>query len=121
MWRRQQYHAQRSQVIRTASELCITEFRVFELAYRVWYGEPGEVRTLKCHFVDYVLCGDIPVWVRHYVRKFCRDHPASDKAPARKLLDLLRLDLHWFGIILPSLVNPVQPSRGRNFRSTLLA
>ena len=121
MWTRQHQQLQRSQLIHTANELCVSEFRVFELAYRVWFGEPGELRTLKCHFVDYVLCGDIPVWVRHYVRKFCKDHPTDGAVPARDPRDLFRLELYWFGVVLRSLLLPGQSFKERDFKSTLLA
>lgn len=57
------------QVLRTASLLSVGEFRVFEIAYRDWYGESGDEQLIESHFTPYMFNDLVPVWVRHFCKK----------------------------------------------------
>lgn len=95
-------------LLETAALLQITEFRVFELAYREWYGVAAKHRVIEIHFRNYMFNQLIPAWVAH----FCR-----------RIVELERtgtLDPKDFGIY------PRQPSRrmiriGQAYTAMLLA
>lgn len=53
-------------VARTASLLSVGEFRVFELAYRQWFGEPATEAAIERFFIPYMFHDRVPTWVRHY-------------------------------------------------------
>ncbi len=53
----------------SASELLeITEFRLFELAYREWFGREADQAALEPPFVQYMFAQQAPAWVRHFAR-----------------------------------------------------
>lgn len=56
-------------VLRAASLLSVGEFRVFEIAYEQWYGEPGDAKRIERSFAAYMFNDVIPVWVRHFCKK----------------------------------------------------
>ncbi len=58
-----------SLVHQAAGVLRIHEFMLFMLAYRQWYGSPGEVREIERHFMLYLYRRRAPVWVRHFARQ----------------------------------------------------
>jgi hypothetical protein len=58
-----------SSVMRAASLLSVGEFRVFEIAYEQWYGEPGDAKQIERCFAAYMFNDIIPVWVRHFCTK----------------------------------------------------
>ncbi|MDZ7662689.1 hypothetical protein [Thiohalophilus sp.] len=60
--------------------LDISEFRLFELAYEAWYGEPASPEKLECAFARYMYREEVPFWVRHYARRVL-------KAADRRQLD----------------------------------
>jgi hypothetical protein len=93
----------RIQVIQTASALGVSEFGVFERAYRSWYREDAETRALESHFVTYLFHGNIPFWVRHYVREYCNEHHCQDAVSATTTCALLLQCLLWLGLRPPAL------------------
>ncbi len=103
-------NSDRIQVIQTANALGVSEFGVFERAYRDWYREDAETRTLEFHFVNYLFYGNIPFWVRHYVRGFCEEHRRQDAARALAACAPLLQCLLWIGIRPPALCE--EPSGG---------
>lgn len=85
-------------VLRAASLLETGEFTVFEIAYRQWFGETGDEKTIERHFVRYMFNDIVPAWVCHF---------------ARRVLDLDHrdaLDPGVFGLA------PRQPDRGAQQR-----
>lgn len=52
-----------------AAKLDVSEFEVFRLAHRAWFGRDGNVKSLERVFVVYMFYGQVPAWVRHQ----CRD------------------------------------------------
>lgn len=73
-------------VLDAAAALEITEFRLFELAWREWFGKRPEERRLEPYFAAYMFADRVPYWVRNF---------------SRRILDLDaqgRLDARSFGI-----------------------
>ncbi|MDX1512629.1 MAG: hypothetical protein R3174_02700 [Gammaproteobacteria bacterium] len=56
-------------VLAASAELEITEFRLFELAYCRWFGEPLNETKMEQVYSGYMFQARAPYWVRH----FCRD------------------------------------------------
>ena len=52
-----------------AHRLGISEFELFETAYRDWHPHEPSIRELEKHFVKYLFTGIAPVWVRGFVRR----------------------------------------------------
>ena len=52
----------------TASVLGASELRVFELAYQEWHGTALPARVSEHAFVEYLLDGKVPCWVRAFTR-----------------------------------------------------
>ena len=69
-------------VIQTAGLLDISEFRVFELAYRRWYGRRPESSQLEHWFGDYLRQAAVPFWVRYFVRDVLYRAGAGTLEPA---------------------------------------
>lgn len=61
-------------VLDAAAVLEITEFDVFELAHRDWYGRPAATRTTERWFAAYMFGGEVPPWVRQFTRRVLTDH-----------------------------------------------
>lgn len=59
-------------VLRASSLLSVGEFRVFEIAYKDWYGEDGEETLIEKHFTGYMFNDIVPPWVRHFCKKILR-------------------------------------------------
>lgn len=73
-------------VLDASAALEVTEFRLFELAWRDWYGGKPEETRLERYFAAYMFADRVPHWVRNF---------------ARRILDLDacgRLDPKSFGI-----------------------
>ena len=56
-------------VLRAAAVLNVAEFRVFEIAYKEWYGEAGEEKMIETYFTGYMFNDIVPPWVRHFCKK----------------------------------------------------
>lgn len=48
--------------------LRIPDFAFFRLAYRRWYGDEPDDRTIEPFFMLYLFRGRVPPWVRHLAR-----------------------------------------------------
>ena len=78
-----------------ASMLDVGEFRLFELAYRSWYGKSADPRRLEQIFTQYMFCDQIPFWVRHYARQvlaLARVNQLDNKFMERDELPVSRTD-----------------------------
>ena len=62
-------------VLSASAILEITEFRLFELAYQRWFGEPPLEQKLEPIYTAYMFRANAPFWVR----QFCRDVMARDR------------------------------------------
>lgn len=49
--------------------LKVTEFRLFEMAYRDWYGHAARETELEREYIQFWCTGVAPSWVRHYCRQ----------------------------------------------------
>lgn len=59
-------------VARAAAVLSVGEFRVFEIAYKDWFGEAGEEKLIEKYFIGYMFNDIVPPWVRHFCKKVLR-------------------------------------------------
>lgn len=56
-------------VLNTSAMLEITEFEVFRLAYRDWFGRRPADATIEPFFTEYMFDDVVPGWVRHFTRR----------------------------------------------------
>lgn len=61
-----------------AGQLDVSEFEIFRLAHRAWFGNDGNEKSLEYVFVAYMYYGKVPLWVRH----LCRDVMDACPSPA---------------------------------------
>ena len=80
-------------VIAAAAALSISEFEIFRLAYRNWFGRLPEENTLGVFFDHYLQKQSVPMWVRAFTRRIKQLEAAG------------RLDRREFGLELPSPAN----------------
>ncbi len=53
-------------VAKMSALLGISEFRLFEIAYRKWYGRDGDEQLIERYFVPFMFDDQVPLWVRHF-------------------------------------------------------
>lgn len=70
-------------VLEASSELQITEFRLFELAYVRWFGEHLSEDKLERFYIGYMFQAVAPFWVRHFCREVL-DHARSGELDPAK-------------------------------------
>jgi len=56
-------------ILHAAALLDSTEYLVFELAYKDWFGEKATDQRVERYFTRYMFAEEVPVWVRQYARK----------------------------------------------------
>ncbi len=56
------------EVLDTSALLEISEYRVFQLAYRRWHGHDATNRALERIYIRYIFYEEVPLWVRHFTR-----------------------------------------------------
>ncbi len=56
-------------VVGVSALLGVSEFRLFEIAYRFWYGRAADERTIERHFAPYMFGDVVPPWVRHFSQR----------------------------------------------------
>jgi len=59
-------------VANAAALLDITEFELFRLAHRDWFGRAATDRTIEGYFIPFMFRGVVPYWVRNFVRLVLR-------------------------------------------------
>ena len=52
----------------TLQLLHISEFRLFELAYKEWFGDYASESELELAYIPYLFSGSVPCWVRQFTR-----------------------------------------------------
>lgn len=102
------------EVLDTSALLEITEFEVFRIAHRRWFGSPVADREIEPFFADYMFSYVVPFWVRHFThevmrlshegavdpRQFgIRPRPVSDKQALKGLWYLL-IVVAWVALLL---------------------
>lgn len=70
-------------LLEAAAELQVTEFRLFELAYKEWYGAASKHQVIEVHFRNYMFNRIIPVWVSHFSRRVVEQSQAGTLDPRR--------------------------------------
>ena len=56
-------------VLEAAGLLEVTEFELFRIAYRRWFGANIGDDGLERHYLPYMFKKDVPAWVRHLARE----------------------------------------------------
>lgn len=56
-------------LLEAAALLQVTEFKVFELSYKAWYGVAAKQPVIEGHFRRYMFQQIIPVWVAGFCRR----------------------------------------------------
>lgn len=59
-------------VLEATSLLGIGEFKLFEIAYREWFGEEGDEKTIEHYFTPYMFGEVVPAWVRHFSQRIVK-------------------------------------------------
>ena len=57
-----------AEVLECAALLEISEYRVFEMAHRAWFGAASDRARLERSFFAYLYCDRVPPWVRRFAR-----------------------------------------------------
>ena len=70
-----------------AGLLDISEFRLFEIAYKSWFGSEATKKTMDVFFGSYLKSGLIPFWLRNMVRTIICKHRQGDLTPGRFGID----------------------------------
>ncbi len=55
--------------------LGVSEYQLFIDAYRDWYGHEPGTRTIDAEFGEYLRSNELPLYVRHFARRFVAAHP----------------------------------------------
>ena len=87
------------EVLDTAALLDITEFELFRIAHRRWFGSPVADRDIEPIFADYMFSYEVPVWVRHFTHEVMRQRREG------------RVDPRQFGV-RPPIVSDKQALKG---------
>jgi hypothetical protein len=77
-------------VLKAAAKLDTTEFRLFELAYRDWYGRICKTSIMESYFTPYMFDNIVPFWVRAFCRKVMAFHGDSEKVQSAFGLRMLK-------------------------------
>jgi hypothetical protein len=72
-----------SQVLDAAALLQITEFRLFELAYQLWYGRDASEKSIEQYFVPYMFRAVVPFWVRQLCRRILEADAKGELDPVQ--------------------------------------
>ena len=56
-------------VLDAAALLQVTEFRLFQIAYRYWHGRDTTEWSIERHFISYMFWSVVPFWVRQFCRR----------------------------------------------------
>lgn len=56
-------------LLEAAALLQVTEFRIFELAYKEWFGRRPRSHLIEKYFNNYMFNQIIPAWVTHFCRR----------------------------------------------------
>ena len=59
-------------VLDAAALLQVSEFCLFQLAYRHWHGRDTTEQSIERHFVPYMFRSVVPFWVRQLVGAYYR-------------------------------------------------
>lgn len=59
--------------------LDLGEYRIFQAAYRAWFGHEPSEADLKPGFAGYLRGLRLPPWVRHYCRRVIAEAEAEDR------------------------------------------
>lgn len=100
-------------VLEAAALLEVTEFELFRIAYRRWFGADIRDRELERHYLPYMFKKQVPPWVRQLTRSVIADAEAENLDPTAYgvLPRPLSMDMYhrglryflWIAVILGTL------------------
>jgi hypothetical protein len=70
-------------VLEAAALLEVTEFELFRIAYRQWYGREIADADLERYYLPYMFGGRVALWVRQLTRRVIAEAEASRLDPVR--------------------------------------
>lgn len=94
-------------LLESAALLQVTEFRIFELAYKDWYGAAPKAQVIEVHFRNYMFNQLIPAWVSRFCRRVVElgqdgtlnpaDFGVYQRLPSRRMM---RIGQAYTGMLL---------------------
>jgi len=84
----------------TASIREVSEYQIFSDAYRDWHGRDPEENALERDFGHYLRCGEVPEFVRHYLRTYGNRNPEKMASYRRALRKAQRIRQLAFWLIV---------------------
>ncbi len=82
------------QVAETAGLLEITEFELFRLAWRDWYGREARQAELEACFTPFMFGDEVPFWLRRYCARIEAESRAGQLDPAQLGIPRLVVPAH---------------------------
>jgi hypothetical protein len=82
------------QVAETAGLLEVTEFELFRLAYRDWYGRAATEADLEAYFTPFMFADVVPFWLRRYCARIRAESCAGQLDPVRLGIPRLVVPAH---------------------------
>jgi len=70
-------------VVLVGGLLSVTEFEVFQIAYRQWFGVEGPATAIERAYKTYVYEQVVPHWVRHFCQKIQKLRQSGELDPRR--------------------------------------
>jgi len=115
-------------LLEAAALLQVTEFRVFEMAYKDWYGAAARQYVIETHFRDYMFQQIVPPWVSHFARRIVdlgqsgeldpRDFGIYRRLPSRRMILIGQV---YAGMLLAAFLLLVYMAYGDTWFSGLMA
>ena len=88
-----------SDVAHAAALLETTEFELFQIAYRRWFGHDCSAEQIEqTYFVPYMFKQDVPTWVRHFAQEVVAEDQAKRLDPRRYGIEPKTFSKHKFAL-----------------------
>ncbi len=81
-----------------ADRLGISEFDLFQMAYKAWFTEECAISRIERHFVHYLYFSEVPFWMRHLLRRLDIDiiqGTNQDQLDKTQIIANLKFLLNW--------------------------
>ena len=90
-------------VVKGATHLKISEYELFELAYRGWFKQETDPTEIQHHYHLFQTEGALPYWLKHYVRQLdARTQYMSEQDSRKRLFCWSWLSRLVILMVLPS-------------------
>ena len=78
----------------------VSEYQIFVDAYREWHGRDAEESSLEADFGRYLRSGQVPEFVRQYLRNYQERNPQAMASYRRRLRNAERIRRIAFWVIV---------------------